>query len=330
MNTTPLFVTGATGFLGKHLLPILLDSGIPLRLLVRDRSKIVLPPKADVNLVQGDLADPPSVRAALQGCRAVLHAGALFRFWGSAQQFEQTNLQGTRNLLEAAQSIGGIERFIHISTIAVIGKTPTNEVITEETACLPQDNYQRSKYAAEQLALHSALPVIVLRPGAFYGPGSTYGFNRLFIGEPLSGWRVQVDGGKHIIFPVYVRDVARAALLALDYGSTGQIYNICDDAVSHAQVNALVSHLAGISAWRLNVPAKLMLLLAVLMERVAALSRREPFYPLNLRHYVFQDWRVSNAKARRELGFVPTPLADGLRETIAWYRGGKQTGIPKR
>lgn len=330
MNAAPLLVTGATGFLGKHLLPILLDSGIPLRLLVRAPSKINLPPAADVTLAQADLTDPQSVRAALKGCRAVIHAGALFRFWGSAQQFEQSNLQGTRNLLEAAQSVGGIEQFIHISTIAVIGKTPANKIITEETACLPQDDYQRSKYAAEQLALHSGLPVIVLRPGAFYGPGSTYGFNRLFVGEPLSGWRVQVDGGKHIIFPVYVRDVARATLLAIQHGVAGQIYNICDDAVSHAQVNALVSRLAGISAWRFNVSANLMLLLAALMERAATFSHREPFYPLNLRHYVFQDWRVSNDKARRALGFVPTPLVDGLRETIAWYRGIKQTREPKR
>lgn len=324
MNTAPLLVTGATGFLGKHLLPILLDSGIPLRLLVRDASKISLPPTASVTFAQADLTDPPGVRAALEGCCAVIHAGALFRFWGSAPQFERTNLQGTRNLLEAAQSVGGIERFIHISTIAVIGKTPANETITEETRCLPQDDYQRSKYAAEQLALHSELPVIVLRPGAFYGPGSTYGFNRLFIGEPLSGWRVQVEKGRRLIFPVYVRDVAQAALLALQRGKPGQIYNICDDAVSHAQVNEMVSRLAGISTWRLNVPAKLMLLLAALMEQAAALSHREPFYPLNLRHYVFQDWRVSNAKARHELGFVPTPLVDGLRETIAWYRSIKQ------
>lgn len=322
MSAAPLLVTGATGFLGKHLLPILLDSGMPLRLLVRDRSKINLPPTANIHLAQGDLTDPQSVRAALQGCRAVIHAGALFRFWGSAQNFEQINLQGTRNLLEAAKSSGEIERFIHISTIAVIGKTPPNETITEETACHPQDDYQRSKYAAEQLALHSGLPMVVLRPGAFYGPGSKYGFNRLFVGEPLSGWRVQVEGGKRLIFPVYVRDVAQAAVLALQRGEAGEIYNICDDAVSHAQINDLVSQLAGISAWRLNVPQKWMIFLAALMERAAAISQREPFYPLNLRHYVFQDWRVSNAKARRALGFVPTPLAEGLRATIAWYRGG--------
>jgi nucleoside-diphosphate-sugar epimerase len=186
------------------------------------------------------------------------------------------------------------------------------------------DAYQRSKLAAEQLVLAANQPAglqtVVLRPGAFYGPGGRYGFNRLFIEEPLRGLRIQVDGGRRITFFVYVPDVARAVGLALVSGRAGEIYNICDDACSHRQINTLVSQIAGISAWRLNAPRRLMVSLARLMEAWAALTRQEPFYPLNLEHYVFQDWPASNAKARRELGFTPTPLAEGLRATIDWYR----------
>jgi nucleoside-diphosphate-sugar epimerase len=161
---------------------------------------------------------------------------------------------------------------------------------------------------------------VILRPGAFYGPYGRYAFNRLFVEEPLRGWRVQVDGGRRYTFPVYTPDVARAAHLAIEFGRVGEIYNICGRSITHLALNRMVSELLGINSWRLNVPSQLMILLAWLMEFAARLTRREPFYPINLRHYVFNDWQVRSAKARLEMGFEPTDLREGLQETIDWYR----------
>ena len=167
----------------------------------------------------------------------------------------------------------------------------------------------------------TGLEVIILRPGGFYGPGSTYGLNRLLILDPLRGVRVAVKGGRlHLFPPVFIADVAEGVLLALERGRPGAVYHLHDDPPTLAEANRLVSRLAGISPRRLNAPAGLMIALAALMEAVALVTRREPFYPLNLRHYVLQDWRADNRRTRAALGFHPTPLEEGLRATIPWLR----------
>ncbi len=319
-----ILVTGGTGFLGHHLVPALLGERYRVRLLVRPSSDLSWLPRAGVEHVQADVTDFGAVRQAMAGCTHVVHAAGRFRFWGSEARFQAVNVSGTENVARAAGE-HGVERLVHISTVAVIGDPPPGRLIDEQTPCQPRDAYQRSKLAAEQLVYrqidHHALPAVILRPGAFYGPYGRYGFNRLFIEDPLRGLRVQVDGGRRLVFPVFVPDVAWSIRQALDADiPIGETYNICDEPVSHAEINQIVSDLLGISRWRLNTPRQLMLLMAGLMELWARFSGREPFYPLNLRSYVFNDWPVTSAKASRALGFRPTPLEHGLRQTVAWYQ----------
>jgi dihydroflavonol-4-reductase len=318
-----ILITGATGFLGRNLLPRLRDAGYPVRALVRPHSDTAFLRQEGVELaLAADISDTAAVADAMQGCSHVIHAAGLFRFWGDRASFWQTNVGGTAAVLQAAAD-AGIERFIHISTIAVVGRTPERGVITEKTPCRPQEHYQNSKLEAERLALtyhrERGLPVIVLRPGAFYGPWGRYAFNRLFFEEPLKGWRIKVDGGRHITFPVFVPDVAEAILLALQKGQPGEIYNICGQSLDHNSVNAIVSDLSRIGHWRMNVPTSAVLLLARAWTALSRFTRQEPFYPINMAPYVFQDWHVSYAKAEAELGFTPTPFAVGARHTLHWY-----------
>ncbi|MCB0015342.1 MAG: NAD-dependent epimerase/dehydratase family protein [Anaerolineales bacterium] len=319
-----ILVTGATGFLGHSLIPQLIATGEPVRVLVR--------PSSDIDFLQGydievayadDIADCEAALAAAQGCRAIIHAAGLFRFWGDYDSFAATNVAGTRALLEAARQVGA-DRFIYISTVAVIGEPRPGVVIDECYACEPQDPYQQSKLEAEKLVRHYGreyqLPAIILRPGAFYGPWGHYAFNRLFFAEPLRGWRIMVNKGRHITFPVYVPDVARAIVQALAQGRPGETYNISDTAITHREVYDLVSDAAGISRWRLNVPTGLVVLLARAWTWLSHYTRKEPFYPINMSHYVFADWVVNSDKARCDLGFVPTPIETGVQNTVDWYR----------
>ncbi len=320
-----IFLTGATGFLGRHLVPRLLAEGYSLRLLVRRTSEIGWLPAAGVELVIGDITDAPTVEKASAGAEYIIHAAGHFRFWGPVDQFERVNVQGSEVVGRAAQA-NRVRRLIHISAIALAGRQPPGVHIDENVTGHPQDPYQRTKLGAERLlqrlSSEDGLPVVILRPGAYYGPFGRYGFNRLFIEDPRRGMRIQVDRGKRMTFPVFVPDVASAVVSALTKAQPGEIYNICDQPVSHAEVNRLVSDLLGISRQRWNVPGGLMITLAGLMELGARVSGREPFYPLNLRHYVFNDWLVDNTKARADLDFSPTPLHEGLRQTIEWYRQG--------
>lgn len=320
-----VLVTGGTGFLGAHLLPALVAAGYKVRAVVRPTSDTTQIDRLGCEaVVVPDITAYDPILAACEGCDAVIHAAGKFRFWGDRETFYQTNLEGSRNLIECAVS-AGVARFVHVSTIAVIGETPHSGVIDESTPCRPLDAYMASKLAAEEVVLQAAADVkstevLVVRPGAFYGPGGRYAFNRLFFEEPLFGWRIRVSRGRHVQFPVYVPDVARGILLTLEKGNAGQIYNISGRSITHNEANQVISRLAGIGPFRLNMPKPLVLGLAHGWTWLARLTQREPFYPINLKAYVFQDWPVSIAKAERELGFSPTRFEVGAWHTLKWYQ----------
>ncbi|MEJ2560935.1 MAG: NAD-dependent epimerase/dehydratase family protein [Anaerolineae bacterium] len=280
-----ILVTGATGFLGRNLCEHLARQGYRLRALARPTSDVTFLEALGAEIAIGDVRDLDSVRTALAGCDMVIHAAARFRLWGPPELVEEINLWGTRNMLATAYA-QGVRRFVHVSTIIVVGPQPPGTIITEATPYSPYhgDNYARTKMGGERLALSYAeigLPVIVLRPGALYGP-----------------WGHEA---------------------ALTRGRMGEVYNVSGKSITHREANETVSRLAGKSSWRIDVPASLMINLARLLEFIALFTQREPFYPLNLVPYVFEDWHVCSDKARRELGFEPVSFEEGARQTLEWY-----------
>ncbi|GAB4444496.1 MAG: NAD-dependent epimerase/dehydratase family protein [Anaerolineae bacterium] len=319
-----ILITGATGFLGRNLCEHLANQGYTLRALVRPATETTFLENLGIEIARGDVTDAASVQAAVTGCDYVIHAAAHFRLWGPPPPFVKTNVEGTRNVLEAALA-AGVKRFVHISTIIVVGPQPPGVVITEETPCrpYPTDNYALTKHQGERLArayVDKGLPVVVLRLGALYGPHGHYAFNRLFFEEFLRNWRVQVHQGRHFIFPCYVGDAARAIETALTRGRVGEVYNISNQSISHHEANFIVSCLANRSSWRVNFPGWVMIEFSRLLEFIALFTRREPFYPKNLEPYVFHDWIVDFSKAQRELGFEPSTFSEGAQRTLEWYR----------
>ncbi len=319
-----ILITGATGFLGRNLCKYLINQGYQLRALVRSTSDTSILTDLGVELAIGDVTDEESVATAVEGCEYVVHAAARFRLWGEPEPFYKTNVDGTLNILEASL-MAGIKKFIHISTIIVVGPQESDTIITEDTFCrpYPTDHYAKTKYLGERLAHYyhgKGLPVITLRLGALYGPQGHYAFNRLFFEEYLRNLRIQVHQGRHIIFPCYITDASRGIELAIQHGTPGEIYNICDESITHREANAIVSKLANRSSWRINMPAWLILSFVDFTEYLSRFTKREPFYPQNLKPYVFNDWIVDSSKARQELCFNPISFEEGAEETLAWYR----------
>ncbi len=328
-----IFVTGGTGFLGHHLVPSLCRAGYSLRILTRHPEAApwlkLLP---NVEVVRGDLLDKPLLEQHLTGCHAVIHAASLFSMWGDAGDFSATNVQGTENIVQAAIN-AKIEKFVYVSTVAVIGQPTPNLIVDEQHPPRPADRYQQSKLQAEQLILRcyqeQNFPALIVRPGAFYGPGGNYAFNRLFFTDPLRGLVMQMDGGDYIIFPTFISDAAVGIVLALEKGRAGEIYNLCGECLSHKAAFNIILRQAGIWRPRLNLPGWLGINFARFLTLVASITRIEPFYPIGLRSYVFHDWHVSSEKAKRELGFQPTPFEEGSRRTLAWYHAGRPEIVPE-
>lgn len=328
-----IFLTGGTGFLGRHLVPALCKRDMPVRVLTRHPEQHPwLRRYRNVEIVAGDLLDAEAVLAGVRGCQYVIHAGGMFRFWGEESQFLATNTRGTENVLYAARD-AQVERMIHVSTVAVVGHPDPNGIVDETHPAEPADAYQRSKWQGEQSAMRfcheDGLPVVILRPGAYYGPLGSYAFNRLFFRDPMRGIIMQVNGGRYIIFPAYISDVAQGILQALDKARVGEVYNLCGDWISHKEAFDIICQEGNIRWPRLPIPGWLGINTARVLETLSRVTHTEPFWPLNLRSYVYNNWRVSSEKARRELGFAPTDFREGARKTIAWYRAGQPDSLPE-
>ena len=323
MGSQPnVFVTGGTGFLGHSLLPLLVEKGYHVRALTRYPEHYPWLNDLGVEAIKGDVEDRHVIDCAVEGCDYVVHAAGRFSFWGKREQFEHTNVQGAANVMDAAVRMN-VKKFVHISTIVVVGSPLPDQIIDETHPTNPVEPYQRSKLKGEKLALQHwqdhQLPVVILRPGAFYGPHGRYAFNRLFIEDPLKGLLIQVNGGHYVTFPVYIGDVAATILNALQQGTPGEIYNVCGETITHQAANDIVSEEAGITHFRLNIPAWSMIALASAWTALSEYTHIEPYYPLNLRSYVFNNWRISSDKAHRDLSFEPIPFREGVRRTLDWY-----------
>jgi len=321
-----IFVTGGTGFLGKHLIASLCRQGFSLRVLTRTpHLHTWLEDYDNLEIIGGDIRDRQLMFDCVKGCRYVIHAGGKFSFWGDEQEFEDVNVNGAKNVMDACRE-AQVERVIHVSTVVLIGTPDHDAVIDEDHPVNPQDPYQRSKWHAEQLvkSYHTdyEIPVIILRPGAFYGPLGTYAFNRLFFLDALRGLMIQLDGGNYVTFPVYIADVVQAIHLALENGQEGETYNIAGDWMTHNEVFVIIKELSGIRYPKIPMPKQIVIPFARLLTIISKITQREPFYPINLQSVIFNNWRVSSDKARLELGFVPTEFRVGAKRTVEWYQAG--------
>lgn len=317
-----ILVTGGTGFLGRNLIPILVEQGYSVRVITRTPEDYPWLETLNVDVMQADVTDRAAMFEAVQDCEWVIHAAGMFRFWGDPEEFKRTNVDGANNVMDAALSVG-VKKFVHISTIVVVGTPMADGEIDEEYPTNPVDGYQRSKLMGEKLALEhyhdKGLPVVILRPGAFYGPHGHYAFNKLFFADPLRKRPIGVAGGKYYTFPAYIKDVAHSTILALEKGVPGEIYNICSQYLTHREADDIIAEEAGISRFHIYFPAWLMIPFARFLTLLGIILGIEPYYPITLRSYILNDWKVSSEKAKSELGFQPTPFRQGVRETLDWY-----------
>ncbi len=317
---TKLFLTGATGYLGQHIIQTAIQSGYSVRALYRS-APIQKDSLNSVEWVQGDIGDKESLQTHLAGCDAVIHSAGLVSIWRrDTNDFFAANVQGTENVFQAALK-SGINRVVYTSSFFALG--PTGETPADETHInreTPSPTpYANSKAQALPLASHysqQGLNIITMIPALIYGPGKATQGNHItnmvkdYVNRKLPG--IPGDGKKRWTFS-YVEDVAQAHLLALEKGRAGEKYIVGGEDATLVEFLEILEDLTGIRRPRLELP--IFLLKWVGGFEVARAKMSKHYLPkltpdmLNVYKY---HWRYSSQKAMKELGYTRTPLKAGL------------------
>ncbi|HTM34640.1 MAG TPA: NAD-dependent epimerase/dehydratase family protein [Vicinamibacterales bacterium] len=323
-----VLVTGATGFTGGHLAATLARRGETVRALVRTRSRARFDgsplPALGVQAVDGDLGDPASVRLAAEGVEVVYHIAATYREAGQPDSAYRTiNVEGTRNLLEAARA-GGARRLVHCSTGGVHGHI-ANPPGTEDAPFNPGDIYQETKLEAEQLAREfgrdTGFDVVVARPIGIYGPGDTR-FLKMFRGLARGNFPM-LGSGRAFYHLTYIDDLVEGfRLCGTVPGAKGRTYILAGPRFTTLEeLVALVAKELQVRPPRIHWPVWPFWTAGLLCELVCVPLRIEP--PLYRRRVDFytKSRAFDTARARTELGFAPkVDLEEGIHRTAEWYR----------
>lgn len=314
------FVTGASGFLGSHLVRRLTAGGWKVRALDLAAPLSSAP---GIEVVLGDVRDPGPWKKGLSGTDVLFHlAAALGASRLSGEAFLEINAGGTESVLGAARE-AGVRKMVSVSSAGVIGAVEPGGVADEDTPPNPQNAYDRSKLEAERIALEFArrgTEVVVVRPGWAYGPGDRRSFKVIKAVHDRRFALVAPDRGRQT--PVFIDDLVEGFLLAAEKGRRGEIYHLTgDEVLTVRRMAALIAEACGIPAPKLRLPVLPARLAAWVLEKAFAPFGREA--PLNRSRLAFflDPKALSNAKARRELGFRPeVDFRTGMARAVAWYR----------
>jgi dihydroflavonol-4-reductase len=317
-------VTGASGFVGSHVARTLDERGEKVRVLLRPQSSLKTLDGVPLEKFYGDLRDPKSLRRAVEGVDRVFHVAADYRLGAShPQEIYDSNVTGTRNLLEAA-SLAGVQRIIITSSVATIAVDHGTGLPNEKTETRLQEmigHYKRSKYLAEKEALRAAgegMPVVVVNPTTPVGPGDW---------KPTPTGRIIVDflNGR---IPAYVEtglnwvpveDVALGHWIAAERGRVGERYILGGRNILLKEVLDVLARISGRPSPRLRLPYAIAMAAGYADQFFSRMLNRQPRIPLEgvrmARHKMFVDC----SKAAAELEFRAGAVEAALERAVAWY-----------
>jgi dihydroflavonol-4-reductase len=315
-------VTGGSGFIGSHVVRLLAERGDDLRLTMRPRSRLDNLEGLDYERADADVLDRMAIRKALRGVDRVFHcAGLLSTRPGDAERVFEVNVEGTRTVLEEALR-AGVERVVYTSSAAAIGPAPAPDEAADERQLFTAGHlhipYVSSKHEAEVEAFRLAargLPLVVVNPCRVFGRGDIYAHATSVVRRFLLG-RLQVyaNGGLNV---VDVGDVARGHLLADERGLVGERYILGNRNYTLDRLWADLARLSGVEPPAVRLEPAMALRLARAFE-AGSPGGRAPITVPEVR-VTTQWWTYKNTKAKRELGFKPSPHEDTIEATVEWY-----------
>ncbi len=319
-----ILVTGAAGHIGNVLVRELLERGERVRALILPGEDTRALEGLNIETMEGNVLDPLSLQRAMQGVDYVFHlAGIISIMPGRDEVMRRVNVQGTRNVLQAARQTG-VKRLVHTSSIHALSRN-CEGVIDERVPFDPLNSagdYDRTKAEASLAVLQAVregLDAVIVCPTGVIGP---YDFRGSEMGELLRGWmqpklHLLIEGAYDF---VDVRDVARGMLLACLKGRKGEVYILAGQQIRLMRMKELVQQAAGIHTSTINLPFWLARFAAALGPLYYRLMRQTPKFTEYSLETVCSNSVISSAKARRELGFKPRPIMRTIADTIRWWR----------
>jgi dihydroflavonol-4-reductase len=317
------FVTGGTGFIGKHLVRKLRERGDEVAALVRTPAKAADLRAMGCEIVEGDLSDTEAIRRGVQNRDAVFHVGATYKVGipkSERAAMRDANVGGTERVLDAALG-AGVARTVYVSTGNVYGNT-RGEVV-DESYVRPQppaflSYYDQTKYEAHHAALQriaGGAPIVIVQPGGVYGPDDPSELGNM-IDQTRTGklkLRMFPEAGFNFI---HVEDVADGIMLAHDKGQSGQSYNLAGEKATMGDLVDKTAALAGRRPPRVTMPPAMMKLAIPVGPLVGKLMGFPPNLAELIRTSNGVTFWMSDEKARRELGLQTRDLETGLQQTL--------------
>ena len=319
-------VTGATGFIGPHLIRELLSRGHFCRCLVRDPKKLGIIESNNLEVFVGDITRAETLNGVARQIDCVLHLatlGHMNNFTVLPEMFEAVNVHGAINIMNAALE-AGVKRVVHCSSVAAMGICADNPA-TEESRCIPHHPYGKSKLKAEEavrsMVASHGLPACIIRFSMVYGPGDWRDMLKL-TRLAKKGLFPKVGNRPKLTPLIHVDDAVQGILLAAEKGRIGETYLITNaESEPFDRLRKLILESLGIWRPSLFVPEKLALGLATMVESIfTRLGWAPPVSHKNIES-TLADRVFSIRKAEKELGFRPTiDPAAGIRQTVEWYK----------
>ncbi len=330
--SAPDLVTGATGFVGAHVVRALLRRGRPVRCLARPSSDLANLEGLPVEIARGDLRDPASLARAAAGIDTLYHCAADYRLWSrDPRELYASNVAGTENVLRAAAEAGA-RRIVHTSSVATL-VSREDRPAREEDAAEERDvigHYKRSKVRAERVALRWAAagaPVVVVNPSTPVGdldarPTPT---GRI-VADYLAGrMPAYVDTGLNV---VDVRDVAEGHVLAAERGRAGERYILGNRNMTLKEIFDVLARVSGVPAPRVRLPHWIPIAAAAVDTWISPIFGREPRVPLESARMARRRMYFDSSRAVAELGLPQSPVEDALARAVAWFRERGGAGRP--
>jgi nucleoside-diphosphate-sugar epimerase len=316
------FLTGATGFVGSHVVRQLLEAGHTVVAVVREPAHASDLARLGVQLYAGDVTDKESMRAAMTGADGVFHIASWYKIGvKDKRDGARVNIDGTRNTLELMRELG-IAKGVYTSTLAVNSDTHGQLVDESFHYTGPHiSEYDRTKYVAHfevaRPLMAAGLPLVIAMPGLVYGPGDTSAIGTLL--RQYLRRKLTLIPKRAAYCWGYVDDIAHGHVLAMERGVPGQTYIIAGPPSTVVAALDLAQHITGIPAPPLRIAPSVLKAAAAVMrvlERVVPLPADLSAEYLRVSAGV--TYLGNNARAKRELGFSPRSLREGLEETLRY------------